>query len=474
MAESNNQELKQLHQQFRALSASQNPQAIIDLANETLMRSPDQSDEAALSQAYLAHAKLLQGDRVAAESIWSSAEDREFNSAIPALIIAEGFQALGDTSRALKSFTRATSLEPNDGNAWLQLSQAMQFAGNIEGARRSAKRSIDLLPDNPDAHGHLGIISLMSNDLMTAETELTLAAKTSGGALHHATNLVNFLKQHKTNEDCLAISKELLETSPNNPVFLALKGEVLLRMDDLDEAQPLLEQAAHLNPNDQNVLRLLNEIYKSRLKLSFGASQMLPPQDLARVYQNILETTQFDSNELREASKKTIRYLSFLIPVFWFLLFFGAFNIDFSRLFCSPWNCYLPPNSTTEFDWKHIVVSSTVSTLATSFLVAPSIISLRKNHIEQRACRLAIEDYTRKKLTLNFLAVYSQRTVENSEFVQLTLDHFNDKGNADEILLKAKDKKFKYAKGYQAWRFRKAIVKLSSSVRKLAKRIQNS
>ena len=263
----------------------------------------------------------------------------------------------------------------------------------------------------------------------------------------YVANLANFYKQNLSSEDVLISANRFLANNPDVLALLCLKAEMLLRANDLEEAINTLSHAENINPRDPEVMRLQLEAMRVQQRIGRVNSQNMTPDQLAEAYDKLIANNMDEAEQLGTSYKSTIFWLSVLVPSLWTILFFVIYLVTFDTFVrCLVLTCDKTQTYSTGFDWKHLFSASFVTTTSTTFLVLPLLLKGRRCLLDQRACKLGIEDYTRKQLLLNFVAVYSQRPAKNAEAIRLGLEHFNERGNAEEITLKANERRFKYSR----------------------------
>ena len=91
----------------------------------------------------------------------------------------EGFQHFVDDrlGEAIETYRRALDLDPNLAIAWNGLSMALKRKGDLPAAIESAKKLIELEPDDPLSHTNLSILYMSHGMIQEAEDEKALAMK---------------------------------------------------------------------------------------------------------------------------------------------------------------------------------------------------------------------------------------------------------------------------------------------------------
>ena len=122
----------------------------------------------------------------------------------------------------------------------------------------------------------------------------------------------------------------------DNPIFLNLRGEMLLRRDEVAEAIKVLERASQRNPNDSGITRNHVNAYQNRNNRSLATSQGLAPHQLSISYNKIIESCEESFSALNDRRDNLFKRLAILIPIFWTSIF-CAVNFLISGSFSLAW-----------------------------------------------------------------------------------------------------------------------------------------
>ena len=476
MAEEKHLDFDEAYRQFKVAVGNQNVAEIMVLISRIQRQSPDDANLMALAQVFSGYPSYFQGDHQTARQIWTALEDREFTSEVPALAAGESLLRINEAEAALQSFAWAAEIDPTNGENWIRISQLRQSLGQIDAAAEAAAEATLAAPKDPVAHNQLGPFLMILGKLEDAASALENACVISPNSGPYAINLANFYRQHRSSQEALELANRYLDKDPHIPAFLSLKGEMLLRMNEVEKATRVLELAAELNPTHPEILKLQVEAMRMQQRIARADSQSRTPHQLAEVYDDLISRDKAELDRLIASAHDPTRALSWLIPLIWLLLFVLFALINFYSavyyLICDTLTCYLPRPDSLNLNWVVLLSSTLLSSLTTSLLVFPSLLKLRKNHNDQKMFRLGIEDYTRKQLLLNFVAVYNQRPAEKEDAIQLGLQHFNERGNAEEISLKANEQRFKYSRHGKGIPSKRSINALAKSLKYLGSAIR--
>ncbi|MGQ0559913.1 MAG: tetratricopeptide repeat protein [Sphingosinicella sp.] len=115
-------------------------------AESEVTRARQRGVSAADSAHLFAHARLLQGDAIAALAESERAGDPHRGYA--ARIAGKALMAMGDMGRAQRAFDRATALSPDDSKVWSDFGRFRRAVGDLAGALAAADRAVTLDPRN--------------------------------------------------------------------------------------------------------------------------------------------------------------------------------------------------------------------------------------------------------------------------------------------------------------------------------------
>ncbi len=89
----------------------------------------------------------------------------------------------GDAAAAAVQLTRATELQPNNGDAWALLGSELKDAGDAAGATAALTRAIALQPDQPSLHIQLAALEMQAGEKDAAAADRKIAAELSRAAI---------------------------------------------------------------------------------------------------------------------------------------------------------------------------------------------------------------------------------------------------------------------------------------------------
>ncbi|MBT8075555.1 MAG: sulfotransferase [Gammaproteobacteria bacterium] len=246
--------------------------------------------------------------------------------------IAQCYGAVGRGDDAVHALRRATDLDPGHALAWQSLGHQLKVAGNEEGSRQAFEQHFKLSTQHPELveavellrDGKLGKAERIVRDLLK-EYPLDVSAMRvladiglKMGQLKDACHLLErclelapdfhaarhsyamvLVRQQKA-EAALREAEILLAQEPNNPNFLTLKGSILVRIGDHEQALDIYERVLENYPN------------QARAQMSYGHTL----KTVGRLAESI------------EAYRKCIRLSPEVGEAYWSLANLKTFSFD--------------------------------------------------------------------------------------------------------------------------------------------------
>lgn len=138
-------------------------------------------------------------------------------------------------SAAVDELTRVTELEPDSGEAWHDLGDALLAEGRDEEAASAFRKAVELNPDDEQALSQLGHTEFAAGD-EGAVAHLEQAAERAGGMSTAAISLVEMYRSMGKPEEALAAAHKVLEAEPSDVAAALDVAELNLETGRLDEA----------------------------------------------------------------------------------------------------------------------------------------------------------------------------------------------------------------------------------------------
>lgn len=176
-------------------------------------------------------------------------------------------QSGGDESgiqNAVRAFENAVYVQPDSTIGYFNLGLAQYVAGETEAAIPSFERAIAGGEGTADTYRYLGG-ALMATDQGTRAVEvLEEGADAFPDDEAITAELLNAYARTGRSEQALARYDQLVQASPDNPLYRYNYGSTLLQLERFDEAIAQLTVAAELNPDDPNVVYNLGAAYQNK------------------------------------------------------------------------------------------------------------------------------------------------------------------------------------------------------------------
>ncbi len=144
---------------------------------------------------------------------------------------------------AIRAFTKAQSINPNDIDPYLDLSLVYYENDQLDLAEPYLEQALQLQPENPDIHGRLGLLLARRNDHARAQAELALAV---------------FGGDYAVQKDFIVTVKGL-DLGLTSKEFYAVYGSLLASGRKCDEAQAIFHRLQQAFPNDPVVQKAYTE-----------------------------------------------------------------------------------------------------------------------------------------------------------------------------------------------------------------------
>ncbi len=178
-----------------------------------------------------------------------------------------------DLPRAEKAFRSALAREPDNVDALYGLGWTYHLAGYGEEARDTFDRCVQIAPDRALGYKGLGSVALVAGNLVVAKERFEQALQRSPADPAILNSLALLHMRAERVEEALAIY-EGLEPGAADPAELATgHAEALLRLDRLEEARALVEDALESEPESVRTKGLLLMLH-ARVLLASTAGRL--------------------------------------------------------------------------------------------------------------------------------------------------------------------------------------------------------
>ena len=143
---------------------------------------------------------------------------------------------------AVESFTRALAIKPDLLIARMNLSIALYYLPDADGAKREAEKSLVQDPNKPHPHYILGLIARAQNRFEEAIAEFQKVLKTDPDDVGSNINVGQIFAQQKKYAEAIAAFRKAIEAEPYNETALYNLGILLTRTGHKEEGQRLLQK----------------------------------------------------------------------------------------------------------------------------------------------------------------------------------------------------------------------------------------
>lgn len=165
---------------------------------------------------------------------------------------------------AAASFREALSLDPSVGIARLNLSLALLYAPDLDGAEREATEAARLLPSAPQPPFVLGLIARAENRNEDAVRFFVRVHQIDARDVGTNVNLGQIYLQDRQYREAIAILREVAAEEPYNVTAVYSLGLALTRAGQTEEGQRLLERSQTLRTTGYSVAFGLSYLEQGR------------------------------------------------------------------------------------------------------------------------------------------------------------------------------------------------------------------
>lgn len=152
--------------------------------------------------------------------------------------LLEQYQA----KEAADSFSRAVELKPDLLIARINLSIALYYLPDADGAKREAQKALNQDPTKPQPHYILGLVVRAQNQFDEAITEFQRVLKIDPDDVGSNINLGQIFSQQKKYVEAIAAFRRAVATEPYNQTALYNLGLLLTRTGKREEGQQLIKK----------------------------------------------------------------------------------------------------------------------------------------------------------------------------------------------------------------------------------------
>src|SRR5437868_2706315 len=143
---------------------------------------------------------------------------------------------------AVDSFTRGLEIKPDLLIARINLSIALYYLPDADGAKREAQKALNQDPNKPQTHYLLGLIARAQNQFDEAIAEFQSVLKIDADDVGANINVGQIFSQEKKYVEAIAAFRRSLEAEPYNETALYNLGILLTRTGHKEEGQRILQK----------------------------------------------------------------------------------------------------------------------------------------------------------------------------------------------------------------------------------------
>jgi len=162
-----------------------------------------------------------------------------------------GTEAAGSSEDGLADLQKAVDLDPKSLSATTFLAIYWKRHQDYDRALEVLQKAIDLDPKNPALQTELGDTLATSGDLEKALQAYLQAVALAPQDINYLRTLAGFsLKyEYQLHEVALYAARRAVNMDPNNPAALDLMSQVLIKLNDLENAERFLQRALQADEN---------------------------------------------------------------------------------------------------------------------------------------------------------------------------------------------------------------------------------
>jgi tetratricopeptide (TPR) repeat protein len=231
---------------YRSISAESDLQRIIVSAAENIMKRFDPIN---LGYYYFRKKDYERADEAVDKALSNnSLENYPWAFTMHGLIAQEQ----GKLKQAIESFKKVIDVNPNFGTGYVNLSNALRLANNLDDAEQAAKQAIKLTPNEQDGYSALALVLLDKGEKDQALEEMKIATKIGSSDPGSYLNLGRILHRLEKFEEAIESFKKASELSQTaEPLIGAAQSSMALKKET--EALSYLTRAANTEPKNFEV-----------------------------------------------------------------------------------------------------------------------------------------------------------------------------------------------------------------------------
>jgi cytochrome c-type biogenesis protein CcmH/NrfG len=191
-----------------------------------------------------------------------------------------------EAKEAVESFTRALVIKPDLLIARINLSIALYYLPNADGAKREAEKALTQEPTAPQPHYILGLIARAQNRFDEAILEFQKVLRIDPDDVGANINVGQIFAQQKKSAEAIAAFRKAIAAEPYNETALYNLGLLLTRTGQKEEGQGLLQKFQQLKASGAGTTLGTNYLeggHYAEAVVSTGAEAELVDRDVPEV-----------------------------------------------------------------------------------------------------------------------------------------------------------------------------------------------
>ncbi len=166
----------------------------------------------------------------------------------------------GDLNGAIKALRKTVQFDPDFMIAWQYLGDSFKARGELEEAIKSYKKGLELFPDNPDIWLNLGIALENKDEFEEAINAYKKGLEITPNDKWLLYNLGNVFIKTENPDDAVTAYRKAHMIDPKNPAILGNLGAALHEIGNIDDAITAFKNVIEKNPRDVNALNNLGVV----------------------------------------------------------------------------------------------------------------------------------------------------------------------------------------------------------------------
>ena len=198
--------------------------------------------------------------------------------------VALDYVLLKDYADAEHWIRYALSMDPNDPEAWYEAGRIEYTLNYFRPALESFQRALQLDPGSVKAENNLGLafagLNRVDEAIAAYRKALAMQARSPHPSEQPMLNLATVLIDRNQLDEALPLLQQAAQIAPNDWKILAQLGRLYTERGDLDAARKALERAVAIEPRNSSLHFQLGQVYKKsgateKAQAEFATTQKL-------------------------------------------------------------------------------------------------------------------------------------------------------------------------------------------------------